>query len=279
MRAKPLADHQIVPQGQTQDHWLLVGASPDGVGLDLGRAWVRRVQSTARVIAVDGGLKECLRLGLKPDLWVGDGDSLFSKRLTASQRDQARSASGLSADQWVSLPVHKNQSDLGYSLQEARRRFGVPHSVVGLGFTGGRADHHWGGVLEWVQFVRKKRCEQAWIHGPQESYGVLSAECDPLSFVAILGQTVSLFAMTPQVRGLKLSGLHYSWHPGDVLRPGTHGLSNVVTAKRRGARGPSRTRVAISMEKGKVLVVLPHATPEAACRFVRENGISGPIRF
>jgi len=236
-----------------RQHLLFVGASPTGVGLAVqGPLWTKLIRQ-ARVVAVDGGWGECLRLGIIPDLWVGDGDSL--RRSGAKLK--------IPAESQIYLPRSKDQSDLGVALAEGVKRFAGVKYLHGLGFFGGRWDHEWGGIWEWKGIVQKKTFSEVWLHGAQTSSFFLSPKCPRISFLRKGGTDLSLFALTPHVRGLEIEGLEYPWQKKWILRPGTQGLSNRVV---RG-KGRPRSRVAISLEKGHLLGVIPHVSEKSARSF------------
>ena len=77
------------------------------------------------LVCADGGYETARRLGLKPDLLIGDLDSCtedFPPDIEA-----------------VRLPVHKDDTDMMYSLKECLGR-GYRDFLL-LGATGGRLDH------------------------------------------------------------------------------------------------------------------------------------------
>jgi len=83
------------------------------------------------LVAVDRGLGMMAELGLTPDLFVGDGDSVVPELLVGLDRDRTRV---------VILPVHKDVSDLeaAFDLLVTMERHGSLLVLAGLG---GRLDH------------------------------------------------------------------------------------------------------------------------------------------
>ncbi len=239
-----------------KDQLLFIGASPDGIGLQFSQSSLRALTRNATVVAVDGGLLECDRLGVKADLWVGDGDSL--------RKSPPRL---LSFPQQILLPKVKDESDLRAAFRTVLQRSSHLRSVMGLGFFGGRFDHLWGGIWEWSWLSTQRPLEEIWLHGPDSSTFFLSPKSPKLTFSARPSQIVSVFSLSPSVKGLKMQGLRYSLPVGVALRPGTHGLSNEVVRQ----PGQSRSRVAISLEKGHLLGVIPHSSESAARAFVRSR--------
>ena len=80
------------------------------------------------VICADGGYKHALKLGIMPDLWLGDGDSLSSD-----------SGCGVIAKEIMNFPVRKDNTDTDLAIEVALKR-GYKDIVI-LGGLGGRRDH------------------------------------------------------------------------------------------------------------------------------------------
>lgn len=91
-----------------------------------GACWPAGIEQ-AHVIAVDGGLDVCRRLGVRPDLWVGDGDSVTDDALVW--------AHGVPRE---NHPRDKDASDLELAVVLARS---AGDEVVVVGGFGGRLDH------------------------------------------------------------------------------------------------------------------------------------------
>ena len=106
-----------------------------------GRAELKRASAMAGMladrcilVAVDGGLKTCRAARRRPDLLIGDGDSMNGK----TPRNLPS----------IVFPRDKDFSDLSGALREMKRRKVQVVTVVGL--TGGRLDHEWANLLELV---------------------------------------------------------------------------------------------------------------------------------
>ncbi len=77
------------------------------------------------VICADGGYIHAEKLGIVPDLWLGDGDSLIKTRITAKET--------------ITFPVKKDYTDTDLAVTEALNR-GFDEIII-LGALGGRLDH------------------------------------------------------------------------------------------------------------------------------------------
>jgi thiamine pyrophosphokinase len=82
------------------------------------------------VVAVDGGGALCAEAGIKPDVVVGDFDSLDTATLDRLRAD---------GSELISFPADKDQTDLELALAEARVRGATAVTVTAA--TGLRLDH------------------------------------------------------------------------------------------------------------------------------------------
>ena len=193
-------------------------------GEPVDRAVIDRLPAVSFVIAADSGLDHAERLGLRPDLVVGDLDSVSDAAL-----DRAR-ARGVTIDRH---PAAKDATDLELALERAEAR-GF-RRVVMLGGQGGRLSHLLGNALvlaaephaaiavEWhighatLQVARPGR--------PVDTYGAP-------------GDLVSLLAAGGPAEGVTTVGLRWQLD-GATLQPGsTRGISNEMTTT------PARVSVA-----------------------------------
>ncbi|MBO4940648.1 MAG: thiamine diphosphokinase [Clostridia bacterium] len=79
------------------------------------------------IICADGGYKHTQKLGLVPDLWIGDGDSLKNGHIAAKEI--------------IAFPPQKDNTDTDLAVMEALRR-GYKDIII-LGALGGRLDHEY----------------------------------------------------------------------------------------------------------------------------------------
>jgi thiamine pyrophosphokinase len=166
------------------------------------------------LVAVDRGLAVMAELGLTPDLFVGDGDSVVSELLTGLDKDRT---------QVIMLPERKDVSDLeaAFDLLVTMGRKG---SVLVLAGLGGRLDH----CLFNLQLAARHVADF-------EDIAFEDDRClvRPLASSNTLqlppGVTVSFVPMTPQVE-LSLTGFEYPLSHAVVQRGSTRTLSNVACA-------------------------------------------------
>jgi len=177
------------------------------------------------VICADAGFRAAKQYGIHPDLTIGDFDSLNELPDT---------------DQYIRLPVHKDDTDMVACIRAGRER-GYRCFIL-AGSIGGRFDHTYA-CLQCVADCAS-RGESAWL-------------CDHLNRVTVLapgeykiprmyGRKISLFAYTPCVTGIRLKGT--LWPLWDAELTGTYplGCSNEFTAD----------EAVVSFESGLLLICL-----------------------
>jgi thiamine pyrophosphokinase len=157
------------------------------------------------LVAVDGGLRTCRAARRRPDLFVGDGDSL-----------KHRPPSDIPS---VVLSQDKDFSDLAAALAEMHERKVQVVAVAGL--TGGRLDHEWANQLEVAGCSR-------WFAGiiAPTDRGTVVVTSHGCKAATVRGRTFSLFALS-SASTVTLTGSRWDLSRRR-LRPGSHGLSNIT---------------------------------------------------
>jgi thiamine pyrophosphokinase len=196
----------------------------------LGGEGPRRVQleevlrAAGLVIAADSGFDLALRLGLLPDLLVGDLDSVSSSpQLAAFPAERIRR-----------YPRDKDETDAELGLRLfAERGF---RKVVLVGGGGGRLDH----LLAVASLFERANPPAAWYTALER---VERVDGEAL-LSGCLGLRVSFFPLGSGAGGLSSEGLKW---PLDGLEwpRGLGGVSNLVTAD------PARVRV----RRGSLLMI------------------------
>ena len=79
--------------------------------LNLSPAQCREIRACDLIIAADGGALHCRKLGILPQVVIGDFDSLISEELTNLEADGA---------QLIRYPSHKDETDLELAFEFAR---------------------------------------------------------------------------------------------------------------------------------------------------------------
>lgn len=209
---------------------LVVAAAADPAD---DRLIAREARAASFVIAADGGGAACLRAGVRPDLVVGDMDSLDPEVLESLVVRGAKVET---------VPREKDATDLELALEHAAAR--SPEEIVIAGALGERVDHSLaalgaaaGVATSSPRFLSAR--EPAWVLSPE---GRASIELPPAT-------TFSVIALEGAAR-VTVSGA--AWPLADhLLSPlSPLGVSNVS----------AEAGATVSVTEGIVLVSLPTDT-------------------
>jgi thiamine pyrophosphokinase len=195
------------------------------------------------IVAADGGALKAEQLGLRPDVVVGDADSL-----TPGEVERLRS---LDVEVTV-YPTAKNESDTELAVREALRR-GATRLVI-VGATGGpRLDHTVANLLL-LGLPELAEVDVCLIDGPS-TLRVIGAEgAGQLTIDGSRGDYVSLLPLSESVEGVTTDGLAYALTEETLWQGQTRGLSNELAT----ATASVRTR------SGRLAVIHVHGARAAS---------------
>jgi thiamine pyrophosphokinase len=225
MQAIVLADGDVAPRARIDD------------------AWPGWADPAALVIAADGGARHAAPLGLRPAVWVGDGDSVDPAALERLAADGAEIRR---------VAEMKDESDTELALLTALER-GADEIVI-LGALGGaRIDHTLANVGLLAHPALIGRRAELLDAGARVSF--LRAPAPDGSPVerplpGRVGDLVSLLPLGDGVDGVTTSGLVYPLSDEPLLAGPARGLSNV-------RRDPAAT---VTLRRGMLLIVESPAT-------------------
>ena len=187
---------------------MIIGASPI---LD-GRVFQEFVPKDYFVICADGGYETALKLGLVPDLVVGDFDSA-QKRPPASLRT-------------LVLPVEKDVTDTMFAALKGLAK-GLRDFVL-LGCLGGpRFDHS----LASIETLLYLRDHGAWGFLADERTKVFLLREEKLRITKLKGATVSVFPYGCPTCTVSYTGLQYPLTRGSLTVGGLlMGVSNSIVS-------------------------------------------------
>ncbi len=170
------------------------------------------IQPNDILIAVDGGLKHIIRMGLTPSLLIGDLDSVTTDELARVE------SLGVGI---LRFPPEKDQTDFELALIETANR--NPDRVYIHAALGGRTDH----ILANLALAAADRFEHlnlTIIHGNQRMKFFRGS----LSIRGNRGDLISLLAWQNPVEGVTTTNLSYPL-TGEILYPdSSRGISNVM---------------------------------------------------
>ncbi len=176
------------------------------------------------IICCDGAARHLAKTKIKPDIVLGDMDSLEPFFLESFKKKGIKT---------IEYPVQKNFTDTELALDYALKL--NPKKIYIWGALGGRIDHILGNVFLLVK-GKKANTETHLI----DEYAQTFLSQEEVIFNDAVGCTVSLLALTPKVDGITLSGFAYPLNNETLLMGETRGLSNYIkesTAKVRFTSG------------------------------------------
>lgn len=163
-------------------------------------------------IAADAGLHLCKKEGLRPNLVIGDFDSM----------DASEAPEGC-----IRLPVEKDDTDSMFAIREGLRRGCTEFYLYGA--TGGVRLDHTLANLQSLAFLRRHGA-RGYLYDRNFVYTVIENETLTLRREVEWG-LVSLFSMSGTVRGITLSGLQYPLTDAEISCDFPIGVSNHFVAE------------------------------------------------
>jgi len=185
----------------------------------------QQVPPGALIIAADGGADYCRKLGLVPDVIIGDMDSITG--------DPAKT--DFQTAEIIRHPVRKDATDLELAIDLALER-GAQRIIV-IGALGGRWDMSIGNLLL-MALPALKSIPVKFVAGRQEI--TLVTGPGKTTFHGKPGDTLSLIPLSAAAAGVSLDGLEYPLADAVLACGSSRGISNVLektTAKVRLASG------------------------------------------
>ncbi|MEP7284539.1 MAG: thiamine diphosphokinase [Chloroflexota bacterium] len=166
------------------------------------------------IIAADGGLRIAIHFGLRPDLVIGDMDSVDPIALAQAEAQ---------GSEIVRFPAEKNETDLELALLAAAKHGCNPIWVVGA--SGDRLDQTLGNVyLLTLPELRDhdvrlvSHAQATWLIYP----GTMTVTGQP-------GDTLSLIPLNGNIRNITTEGLKYPLQHEVLTFGPARGMSNVLT--------------------------------------------------
>ncbi|GIP19905.1 MULTISPECIES: thiamine diphosphokinase [Paenibacillus] len=191
---------------------------------------IKEIRQDDFIIGADKGALFLVQNGIKPDIAVGDFDSV-----TAEELELVRQSCG---EIIVCDPVDKNLTDTELAFDMAIDQ--QAPEVIMIGAMGSRQDHSLSNI-------------QMMLRGLQHQ--VVSSIIDEHNYITLTGSSlvvedrgftyVSLLPLTPEVTGITLSGFMYPLQDATIKMGQSLGISNRLT----GQQGK------IQIESGLLLVI------------------------
>ena len=196
------------------------------------------VQEEDFVIAADGGFSYCELLGVKPDLIIGDLDSLGeedAEKLTQLYQQDP--------EKLILLPQEKDETDMLAAIHEGMKR-GYRDFRIYAG-QGGRLEHTIANI-QCLKFLKENGCSGYLCDGTGM---ILLAKDECVSFRKENEGYLSVFCMGDRAEGVSIRGMKYELENADLTDSFPIGISNEFIGE--AAR--------IEVRKGTLLLILAWA--------------------
>jgi len=193
---------------------------------DLEKYKKRLIDNQNFIIACDGGYNNCKKLNIKPDLILGDFDSLQEFEF----------------DNILKFPKEKDKSDfelaIDYGFEKGFKDFEI------WGAIGKRLDHTLFNISLLLRI--KKEGSNAIIYHPPYIVFIIDKE---YNFGVRNSGFVSFYPLTSEIKGLTIKGMKYELNEKDIYLGSTETLSNEFIGKES----------FVNFKEGIILVILEEA--------------------
>lgn len=191
------------------------------------------IPSHAMMIGVDGGTNVMDRLQIKPNLIIGDMDSIQLEVLSRYEESTTI----------LRYPTEKNETDCELAIRWCIEN-GISEVII-LNALTGRVDHILG-MLQNLLYAKQNGMKAQIVSGDQK---ILFLDND-YSFHEEPGTRISLIPFSSIVSGVLTYGLEYPLRGEDLFQEQSRGISNVVL------QGTAR----IQHTSGELLLIISNST-------------------
>ncbi len=187
------------------------------------------IKPTDYIICADGGTRHALRLGIKPDIILGDFDSL-APELQESLKGQHI--------EWIAYDTEKDETDSELALRHAIEKGYA--TILLFGVFGTRIDHMLTNIFA-LDYLSKLNADVTIIEGNKEIRIIDKS----ITLHGKAGDLLSLIPLKETVKKVKTENLQYPLNHEDLLFGYSRGISNVFM----------KSTAEVSIESGTLLVI------------------------
>ncbi|MBI5930718.1 MAG: thiamine diphosphokinase [Chloroflexi bacterium] len=200
--------------------------------IQLGQAVQAVIENVAEalVICADGGADVALKMGLHPQVVVGDMDSIHPDTLSSLQ------SAGVEI---LRFSPHKDETDLELTLLEAVAR--GANTIFILAALGARIDH----TLSNIYLLTLPALQNCVVHLVDDRQSIWIAHPGTHPLAGVNGDTVSLIPFQGDVQGITTHGLEYPLRNETLYVGPARGVSNVINSP----------EASVTFQSGTLLIV------------------------
>jgi thiamine pyrophosphokinase len=173
------------------------------------------IKSADKVIAADCGLLSALALGIKPEVVIGDFDSLDQPTIKNLQAEQIKI---------IKAPAEKDETDTQLAIAYAIKQGATRISLVG-GIAGNRFEH----AVANISLTCNPEVPVCLVDGPSRSWVTVGPQTIDIN--GTKDNLLSLLALSWEVTSITTSGLYYPLSNESLYFGVPRGMSNVFTGK------------------------------------------------
>lgn len=178
------------------------------------------------VISADGGVSNTLKLGLSPDIIIGDMDSINENVKKLAQAKH------------IYAPHDKDESDTRLAVEYAAK-MGIKNIII-TGALGGRPDHAFANMML-LASPGPADMDIKIIDSDSEIFVINDSQ----KISGEPGKLISIFSLSPYTYFIKTKGLKYELVDERLDLSPVRGLSNIFTA----------TEAEIDIREGQLLII------------------------
>ena len=175
------------------------------------------INDRAFVVAADSGYLTARRLGIKPQVLIGDLDSLDKDKLSENELDEI--------EKILVSPI-KDDTDTQLAIDTALAR-GVQRITL-VGGLGGRLDHTLSSVFM-LEYLAERHVDAVMTDGKNRVHIIRACGEEQTLFVERGYKYLSLVSLTDVCSGVSVSGVYYPLDTVEITRKYTYAVSNEIT--------------------------------------------------
>ncbi|MCI8387283.1 MAG: thiamine diphosphokinase [Clostridiales bacterium] len=174
--------------------------------------------SESMIIAADSGYLTARRLGVKPQLLLGDLDSLDRSQLSEGELDEM--------EKCIVSPI-KDDTDTQLAVDTAIER-GADEIII-IGGLGGRLDHTLSSVFL-LEYISDRGVKCMMTDGHNRARLMKADGCDIELCISAGYKYLSLVSLSDVCEGVSISGVYYPLDDVEITRSYSYAVSNEITS-------------------------------------------------